>query len=157
MTSSLTNVDRAVSGVDAGAVSRTGEGKSGAAAAPRAAEALGLDDRYRYFFGRSGRRYLFSAVPVEALEDYRGAVVVLLPRRSGGAVWIGEVDRYGQRRGAPIASRDLSRRIAYVHLLAGRPDERRAVADDLSRASSIFAVDAAGAEAGTDLSAAGGD
>jgi hypothetical protein len=60
---------------------------AGDAPAPRAVEDLGLGDRYRYLVGASGRRYLFTRVSFESLEDYRGAVVVLerpAPRRKRG-------------------------------------------------------------------------
>lgn len=103
--------------------------------APLAAEALGLGDRYRYFHGRSGRRYLFSAVSVDALEDYRNAVLVLEPRTApqgdAATAWIGEIDRYGARRGKPLSPSRLKRMRAYVHLLASVARDRRDVLDDL--------------------------
>ena len=111
--------------------------------APRAAEALGLGDRYRYLTGTSGRRYLFSGVDLDALEDFRNAVVVIglgegRPE-SGHArrVWIGEIDRDGIRRG-PALPRALSRAAeeargtVLVHLLAGHAAERREVLEDLA-------------------------
>ncbi|MCA1243134.1 hypothetical protein LC092_11850 [Stappia stellulata] len=103
--------------------------------APRAATELGLTDRYRYLLGRSGKRYLFSTVPVERLGEYPCAIVVLEPTIGRGGrpkkAWIGEIDRDGKRRGARLASRDLSGRMALVHLLAGDAAQRRTVLDDL--------------------------
>lgn len=113
------------------------------AGAPRAAEELGLGDRYRYLSGASGKRYLFSGVDLDALEDFRNAVVVIgLGEASpeGGharCVWIGEIDRDGIRRG-PALPRALSRAAAeargtvLVHLLAGRAAERREALEDLA-------------------------
>lgn len=98
--------------------------------APRAATDLGLSDRYRYLVGRSGRRYLFSAVPAEELGAYRAAVV-LLDATAGHAAWMGEVDRDGMRRGAPLSARALAGRRAWIHLLARSAADRRAVMDDL--------------------------
>ncbi|MBA5778595.1 hypothetical protein H2509_15810 [Stappia sp. F7233] len=102
---------------------------------PEASRALGLGDAFRYFQGRSGRRYLFSEVAVDDLEDYRNAVVVLLPRlRSSGdsrGRWLGEIDRYGARQGKPISAVRLKRMRAYVHLLANAAPERHSVLADL--------------------------
>ncbi|WP_417767880.1 hypothetical protein [Stappia sp.] len=122
-------------------------GQGRAVEAPRAAEDLGLGDRYRYLAGASGTRYLFSLVPTDALEDFRNAVVLieLGPRRRRGkpdgsgtggqdqprTVWIGELDRYGTRRGPPLSAAELRGREALVHLLAGRSAERRQVLEDL--------------------------
>ena len=127
-------------------------GRSNAAEAPRAAEDLGLGDRYRYLAGASGARYLFSLVAADTLEDFRNAVVLieLGTRRRGKAdgqgedgrggedasgpprtLWIGEVDRYGTRRGPPLSGAELRGREALVHLLAGRSAERRQVLEDL--------------------------
>lgn len=113
------------------------------AGAPRAAEELGLGDRYRYLSGASGRRYLFSGVDLDALEDFRNAVVVIglgEGASDGGharRVWMGEIDRDGVRRG-PALPRALSRAAeeargtVLVHLLAGRAAERREVLEDLA-------------------------
>lgn len=123
--------------------SPTGELVPAQAGAPRAAEALGLGDRYRYLTGASGRRYLFSGVDLDALEDFRNAVVVIglgegRPESSHARrVWIGEIDRDGIRRG-PALPRALSRAAeeahgtVLVHLLAGHAAERREVLEDLA-------------------------
>lgn len=113
------------------------------AGAPRAAEELGLGDRYRYLSGASGKRYLFSGIDLDALEDFRNAVVVIglgEGASDGGharRVWIGEIDRDGVRRG-PALPRALSRAAeeargaVLVHLLAGRAAERREALEDLA-------------------------
>lgn len=112
------------------------------ASSPRAAEELGLGDRYRYLAGASGRRYLFSRVRLDALEDFRNAVAVIGLGEALGAVparrvWIGEIDRDGIRRG-PALPRALAlaaegdRDAVLVHLLAGDAAERREVLEDLA-------------------------
>lgn len=112
------------------------------ASSPRAAEELGLGDRYRYLAGASGRRYLFSRVRLDALEDFRNAVAVIGLGEALGAVparrvWIGEIDREGLRRG-PALPRALAlaaegdRDAVLVHLLAGDAAERREVLEDLA-------------------------
>ena len=52
--------------------------------APKLAERAGFGDRFRYWRGRSGRRYLFTAVPPDDLDDFRSAVVILAGRRGRG-------------------------------------------------------------------------
>lgn len=112
------------------------------ASSPRAAEELGLGDRYRYLAGASGRRYLFSRLGLDALEDCRNAVMVVGLGATSAIgsvrrVWIGEIDREGIRRG-PALPRALAlaaegdRDAALVHLLAGDAAERRKVLEDLA-------------------------
>jgi len=87
--------------------------------------AAGLPARYLYWFGHSGRRYLFTCMGADAASDCEGAVGIAV---SGGQiVWIGEA--------AELARMDreaLPRRAeVYVHLLAATLAERRAVIEDL--------------------------
>lgn len=106
--------------------------------APQVARMLGLGDRYRYFYGASGRRYLFSSVPVDTIGDYRNAVVVLETNADAtvrdGNPWIGEIDRDGKRRGGKLQDRKLADARAYVHLLASGKSDRMAALDDLLKA-----------------------
>ncbi len=101
---------------------------------PTTATAIGLGDQYRYWLGASGRRYLFTAIPVSSVDEYRKAVVVLAHkgrRRETRILWIGEIDRHGKRRGNRLLARPSRPNRAYIHLLAGGPDDRRAVIEDL--------------------------
>ncbi len=106
----------------------------------------GLGDRFHYFRGRSGRRYLFTLVSGEALEDFRCVVAVLAePVPSGrlAARTVVTVDALG--RIGPVA--DLAwpppadrQTLCLVHLLAGSEVERRAVVADLAALSMQLAA-----------------
>lgn len=102
--------------------------------APRAAKALGLDERYSYLCGASGKRYLFTVVPDASVAEYPGAVVVQMA--AGGKVgqqiaWIGEVDDKGYRHGQKISRGRSRRQESLVHLLAADETARRLVIRDL--------------------------
>ncbi len=102
--------------------------------APQAASALGFGGRFRYFHGESGRRYLFTAIDPDSLQDYRNAVVIASDQKSEMSAPIfllGEVDRYGGRRGFGSSAKALKRMRIYVHLLASRAGDRREVLEDL--------------------------
>jgi hypothetical protein len=96
----------------------------------------GLGDRFHYFRGRSGRRYLFSTVSGDELADFRSAVVVLAMRGVSGrlaAYAVTSLDRCGrpvdgQRPWPPEVPPDA---VVLVHLLAGTAAERLALLDDL--------------------------
>jgi hypothetical protein len=98
--------------------------------------------RYRYFAGKSGKRYIFTRMRAADLEDCRQAVVILLPRKkpeqsgsAGGPVWIGEIDGYGKRRGPRLSKSRLASSEVFVHLLAENAGSRRAILIDLADAS----------------------
>ena len=94
-----------------------------------AAIAAGVPPRYVYWYGRSGRRYLFTAAEgggqPGAVDDFAEGVAIAV--RGGAIVWSGDVaaladlPRTAWHRGAAF----------YVHLLAATPEERRAVVEDL--------------------------
>ena len=92
---------------------------------PRVALAAGLPARFLYWFGRSGRRYLFSCTGARAAADFESGVAIAV---SGGQiVWIGEVAEL-----ARMADSAVPRRAEiFVHLLAVTLADRRAVIDDL--------------------------
>jgi hypothetical protein len=91
---------------------------------PQSAREAGVPARYRYWTGRSGRRYLFTRTDAGSLEDFRGAV--LLAVRFGDIVWAGdsaaEARRHAASRGTGV----------YVHLLAASAAARREIAADLA-------------------------
>ena len=97
----------------------------------------GLGDRFHYFRGRSGRRYLFSVVPHAELADFRSAVVILARCASEGrlaAYALTTLDPSGRPDGdrrpwPPIIPADA---VVLIHLLAGSETERRDLVDDLT-------------------------
>lgn len=103
-------------------------------ASPVSARAAGLGDRFRYFRGRSGRRYLFSAMDADALDDLAGAVLLVASDPVHGEprpTWIGEIDENGLRHGRATGGAPAPRTRSWVHLLAGSAEARRAVLSDL--------------------------
>jgi hypothetical protein len=92
---------------------------------PRVTLAAGLPARFVYWFGRSGRRYLFSCTGAGAAADFESGVAIAV---SGGQiVWIGEVAEFSR-----MAEHSVPRRAEiYVHLLAATLAERRALIEDL--------------------------
>lgn len=108
--------------------------------APLSTRATGLGDRFRYWRGASGRRYLFSAVSNAALDDLTNVVVILVAAdgtaslsetAAAKVVFIGEIDGDGVRSGRTVGgSRDVNTR-AFAHFLADTAEERRAILADL--------------------------
>jgi hypothetical protein len=97
----------------------------------KVAIAAGLPARYLYWFGHSGRRYLFTCTGANAAADFEAGVAIAV---SGGEiVWTGEVVAL-----ARMADDELPRRAeVYVHLLAETLAERRAVIEDLRPAERV--------------------
>jgi len=104
---------------------------------PDFAELAGLGDRFRYWRGISGRRYLFTLVPVEALGDFPHAVGMLAERVADGRLAAREV--FDIPAGGP-APRPPGNAVALVHLLAVTEAERRSVIDDLRGPSAVSAA-----------------
>jgi hypothetical protein len=91
-----------------------------------------LGERYHYWCGQSGRRYLFSAVTADDLLDFTAAIVVLA-RRTGPSI-VGEqamvLDGEGRRLLAERLAADPGI-AAFIHLLSPTDASRRAAIDDL--------------------------
>ncbi|MEJ1160322.1 hypothetical protein [Prosthecomicrobium sp. N25] len=104
---------------------------------PRTARALGFADRFRYWRGASGRRYLFSAVTPDSLDDLVNVVVLTTVDGVDGdarVAWVGEIDEGGGRCGRSFA--DVAGRArVWVHFLAATGPERQAVLRDLTEAA----------------------
>ena len=103
-------------------------------------------DRFHYFRGRSGRRYLFTVVTNEALADFRNVVAMLAEPAEAGrlaARAVVTMDPYGRvgpaadRAWPPVADRQA---LCLVHLLAGTEAERCAVVADLASLPMPLAV-----------------
>jgi len=113
---------------------------------PEIPQQAGLGDRFHYFRGRSGRRYLFTTVPRESLDDFRSVVVILAEVQPGGrlaATAVATVDALGRigptadPTWPPVADRQT---LCLVHLLAFSDAERyRIVADLTSLAMEVAA------------------
>ena len=91
----------------------------------KAALAAGVPSRYLYWFGRSGRRYLFTCTEAGGIGDFAEGVAIVVS--SGEIVWTGEVAALASR---PQAA-DLPGTAVHIHFLAATPDEQRAVIEDL--------------------------
>lgn len=90
-----------------------------------------LGERYHYWCGASGRRYLFTAVSTAELGDFSDAVVVLARHGSRGltgedVVLIGGDHRMLMERiGAGTGL------VAFIHLLSPTHAARQAAVEDL--------------------------
>ncbi len=110
---------------------------------------LDLDDRYRVWRGRSGRRYLVTVMPLgEALRVERAVVLIVAfqPDGSRRVVWAGE-------SGAPTPALRVTPDVrieAHVHLLAQDAERRASAIADLVDAdqhySSVLTVSAAASQ-----------
>ncbi len=107
---------------------------------PEIPQKAGLGGRFHYFRGRSGRRYLFTAVTGETLGDFRSVVAIMAePTPSGrlAAHAVMTLDAHG--RIGPLADRTApppqgGETLCLVHLLAASEAERCAVVADLAAA-----------------------
>jgi hypothetical protein len=105
-------------------------------ARPDFARKAGVGDRFHYWRGATGRRYLFTAVAPDSLRDFRSAVVLLAEPGPGERLTARAVmtlDAQGRQAGGDLLSIDrLSpATIALVHFLAASEGERRSIVDDL--------------------------
>ncbi|MBD8891692.1 hypothetical protein IG616_09035 [Labrenzia suaedae] len=101
---------------------------------PKVAEELGFLDRYRYFDGKSGKRYIFTRMTAPDLADCAGVVVIIPPSAKQADTQlpvIGEVDRDGKFHGLGAAKTRRRAGEVFVHLLAGSALDRKTVLDDL--------------------------
>lgn len=105
---------------------------------PRFVERCGLDERFRYWAGGSGRRYLFTAVDGEELASFSSGVAMLVREGRFGAAYavaIVNLSEGGTSAASALAGRLAAdgRLTAYVHLLAEGAAAQDAVIDDLSQ------------------------
>ncbi len=102
---------------------------------PEVPQRVGLGDRFHYFRGSSGHRYLFTAVARDDLADFRSVVVLLARPAPNGrlaANWIAVTDSFGRLEARDRRLPDAPDTIVLVHLLAETDRERRALIADLS-------------------------
>jgi hypothetical protein len=104
---------------------------------PELPQRAGLGDRFHYFRGLSGRRYLFSTVPREALADFSSAVAMLAAPAGRGRLAARAIvaldgkgrPAYGDGNWPPLMAPGT---ICLVHLLATSDQDRAAILDDLA-------------------------
>lgn len=104
---------------------------------PEVPRRAGLGDRFHYFRGISGRRYLFTEVALDDLRDFHSAVVVLAGRQAEGrlaAFSVSVSDSHGrpETTGRAFMGVPPAHTVALVHLLAGSEAERRDLVADLA-------------------------
>ncbi len=105
---------------------------------PEIPQKAGLGDRFHYFRGRSGRRYLFTVVSGETLEHFRSVVAMSAEPAPAGrlaARAVVTVDGRGRIGPAPDSAWPpvLNRQsLCLVHLLAASEADRCAVVADLA-------------------------
>lgn len=97
----------------------------------------GFGDRFRYFRGASGRRYLFTVINRDELADFSSAVVLLARREPMGLRALSAVTL--DDAGNPVGCDSWPPRVGadcrvLVHLLAEGETARCAAAADLNRA-----------------------
>jgi hypothetical protein len=104
---------------------------------PEVPRRAGLGDRFHYFRGLSGRRYLFSSVPADELGDFHSAVVILARWAPGGRLAAHSVAVL-DASGRPVGGDRLrlhtisSDTIVLVHLLSSTEADRRDLVADLA-------------------------
>ena len=105
-----------------------------------APDALGgdaLQGRFVYWRGRSGRRYLHTIYPIDALPEFADAIVILARRDGRGRRRALSILTLGATPGSISRAQVLANAHncgaseAHVHLLAGSPDEQQSILLDL--------------------------
>jgi len=105
---------------------------------PEIPQKAGLGDRFHYFRGRSGRRYLFTVVSGETLTDFRNVVAILAEVAPAGrlaaraAVTVDALGRIGPAPDPAWPPAQGQPTLWLVHLLAASDAERHAVVADLT-------------------------
>jgi len=112
---------------------------------PEVPQRVGLGDRFHYFRGHSGRRYLFSTVTPDEIGDFRSAVMITARPAPGGrllADWIAVLDRFGRPAGndrrRPLAR--TAEAVFLVHCLSASEAERFDLVADLAAAPMALAA-----------------
>jgi hypothetical protein len=112
---------------------------------PEAPKRVGFGDRFHYFRGLSGRRYLFSTVGVNELADFRSAVVMVARRAADGrmaAHAVAVLDRLGRPCGGirPWPPVPAPGSVILVHLLSATERARFDLVDDLAGTAEAAAL-----------------
>lgn len=101
--------------------------------------AKGLADKFRYWLGASGDRYVFTEIDLNEIDEYTETVVLLMDarRRTGlRLAYLGEAGSRSADQSRTLAAAKRSKSIrAFVHLLAEDADRRRHIIADLAAAA----------------------
>ncbi|WP_373235982.1 hypothetical protein [Cohaesibacter celericrescens] len=105
-----------------------------------------ISNRFCYWQGDAGIRYLFSQIALDDISSFEDCVL-LLATETGTQLnvqWIGEISDLSPLAFEDIASEDLKHLTIYVHLLAGNKDARQKViadlGDDAGRAACLLSA-----------------
>lgn len=95
-----------------------------------------LGNRFQYWCGQSGMRYLFSAVPFDTLADFRSAVAILAEPTADGrfVAWAAAIiDSDGRLHATNNSWPEMppTGSIAFVHFLAESDSERQLLIDEI--------------------------
>lgn len=109
---------------------------------PDLAKRAEFGDRFHYWRGASGQRYLFSLVPPESLADFRSAIVIVARAVSHGhlaAHTIAVLDDHGDACGGRGTwPPDTARAdVVLIHFLAASHGQRLRIVEDISGASLV--------------------
>lgn len=108
---------------------------------PGTAEAAGLEPRFRFWRGLSGRRYLFTEVTAETLRHFEGVVLVLTETDAHGRIsarWAGSLEGRGALAQQILRDFSFGRRLrAFVHLLGTTPRMRGEIVEDIAATSVV--------------------
>lgn len=101
--------------------------------------ANGLADKFRYWHGASGDRYVFTEIDLNEIDEYTETVVLLMDarRRSGlKLAYLGEADCINATQTRLLAAAKRSKFVrAFIHLLAKDADRRKHIIADLAAAA----------------------
>ena len=95
-----------------------------------------LNNRFCYWQGDDGIRYLFSQISPNDISSFSECVLLLATEEEAHPHmrWIGEIEALSPLALKDVNIEDLAHLSIYVHLLAGSREERRKVITDLSHA-----------------------
>ena len=93
---------------------------------PHAAREAGLVGRYRYWQGRSGKRFLFTKIARPAPDEFNGAV--LMATLDGEVIWAGDTSDRATADAVAVMPDDA---VWFLHLLASAKSRRREIVADL--------------------------
>lgn len=103
----------------------------------------GADDwieRFCYWQGTSGKRYLFTRINPEDLPSFSDCLILLAKERAEGNAqlhWIGEIKDLTPQAFRDLPNHQFGRLTTYIHLLARTQSERQKIVTDLSNQSGM--------------------